>query len=259
MQASSAFTAGSEWLGDYVVAFLKSPSWTSPIEAFIRANVSVFNGSDLEDNKLEYTSLHTAFKNLIESLLAAHLLDVDVSPDEFAEIFEACCWNDARLEPVAAQLASVDDFLVFKRMMMARYQAEKKLAVSADLVEHPVDTAALEQEQEQLRKDAVRLLLSDLLARSIQTSASSARYESPTTCDSVAGTSSTVTAVASADEPSQLAHALASAHEEKPKRIAAIVANATQRNAVNKVTTASNDTKAGIERFSFTPASRCGA
>jgi len=258
VQAISAVTAGSEWLGDYVVAFLKSPSWTSPIEAFIRANVSVFNGSDLEDNKLEYTSLHTAFKNLIESLLAAHLLDVDVSPDEFAEIFEACCWNDARLETVAAQLASVDDFLTFKRMMKARYQVEK-LAGSVDLVEHPVDAAALEQEQEQLRKDAVRLLLSDLLARSIETSASSARYESPTTCDSVVATSSTVTAVASADEPSQLAHALASASEEKPNRIAAIVANATQRNAVNKVTTASNDTKAGIERFSFTPASRCGA
>lgn len=122
MDSAMAFAAEKEWLVDYVIQFLKSPSWTEPIEEFISHKCTLFDLSDPEENKLEYTGLHNEFKQIIESLLAAHLLQVDVTPDEFAAVFDACCSVDARLEQVAAQLASVDDFVVFKKMMAGRYK-----------------------------------------------------------------------------------------------------------------------------------------
>jgi len=112
-----------EWLGDYVVQFLTSPSWTAPINQFVFQHYLEFDLPSPEDNKLEYTELHNEFKNIIDSLLAAHLLDVDVTPEEFATVFETVSQSDTRLETVVAQLTSVDDFLVFKKMMIARYQA----------------------------------------------------------------------------------------------------------------------------------------
>lgn len=111
------------WLGDYILQILNGPSWASPIEEYIGTNCVHFDLPDPEENRLEYTRLHAEFKNLIESLLAAHLLDVDVSPEEFAAEFAACCERDERLELVGAQLASAEDFLVFKRMMAARFRA----------------------------------------------------------------------------------------------------------------------------------------
>jgi hypothetical protein len=117
-----ANVADKEWLVDYVIQCLMSPSWTEPIQEFITQKCTLFDLSDPEENKFEYTMLHNEFKQIVESLLAAHFLQVDVTPEEFAVVCDACCNVDERLQQVAAQLASVDDFLTFKRMMAARYK-----------------------------------------------------------------------------------------------------------------------------------------
>ena len=53
---------------------------------FIDESCIVFD--DEEENKLEYTELHNKFKQLVDSLLAAHLLEVLALPYEF------CFWDD---------------------------------------------------------------------------------------------------------------------------------------------------------------------
>jgi len=164
-----------EWLGDYVIQFLKSPSWTNPIEQFINDNCAVFDLPDPEDNKLEYTGLHNEFKSIIDSLLAAHLLDVDVASDEFAAVFEVCCRTDARLKPIAAQLASVDDFLVFKKMMIDRRESIHHSTFQEQQCSTKHETRVLGAEElGRDRQQQVRMLLSQLsltrsgvLARSV--------------------------------------------------------------------------------------------
>ena len=45
----------------------------------------------------------------IENLLAAHLLEVDMSPDDFAQSLEELAAANPRLQTVLVHLASVDD------------------------------------------------------------------------------------------------------------------------------------------------------
>merc|ERR1719277_1072912 len=93
-------SAGS-WLTDYVVQFLVGPSWTGPIEQFIDERCVFFDLPNPDDNKLEYTEIHNEFKQLVDSLIAAALVDVDVTPEAFAAAFEANAAIDPRLETIA--------------------------------------------------------------------------------------------------------------------------------------------------------------
>jgi hypothetical protein len=156
MDFGIANVAEKEWLVDYIIQFLRRPSWTEPIEEFISNKCVHFDLSDPEENKLEYTGLHNEFKQIVESLLVAHFLEVDIMPEEFAAVFDACCSVDARLEEVAAQLASVDDFLVFKKMMTARYKhrfGDNTSSISGNepkVVEQAEELAAQQHTQEVL-------------------------------------------------------------------------------------------------------------
>eukprot|EP00930_Biecheleria_cincta_P002778 TRINITY_DN103777_c0_g1_i1.p1 TRINITY_DN103777_c0_g1~~TRINITY_DN103777_c0_g1_i1.p1 ORF type:complete len:484 (+),score=128.44 TRINITY_DN103777_c0_g1_i1:56-1507(+) len=108
-----------EWLSDYVLAFLKSPSWVAPIAQFVDEQCIVFDNE--EENKLEYTQCHNEFKQLIDSLLAAHLLEISVSRDQFEQFCHTGLANNPALHRVLVeQLLSVDDFQVFKAMMSKR-------------------------------------------------------------------------------------------------------------------------------------------
>lgn len=111
-----------EWLSDYVLAFLKSPSWVAPIAQFVDEQCIVFDNE--EENKLEYTQCHNEFKQLIDSLLAAHLLEMSVSRDQFEQFCHTGLANNPALHRVLVeQLLSVDDFQVFKAMMSKRNAA----------------------------------------------------------------------------------------------------------------------------------------
>jgi len=110
----------SEWLKDYATQFMKSPSWSGPIRQFIDDHSGIFDTSNPEENKLEYTQVHDCFKELVDSLLAAHLLEVDISPEDFAACYDANAKADPEFADITEQLVSVSDFLVFKRMMVAR-------------------------------------------------------------------------------------------------------------------------------------------
>lgn len=115
----SSATDDLEWLSDYVITILKSPTWVSPIAQFIDEQCVLFDCS--EENKLEYTICHANFKQLIDDLLAAHLLDLSVTPEQFHEFCQHGLSQNQQLHRVLVeQLLSIDDFLTFKAMMSKR-------------------------------------------------------------------------------------------------------------------------------------------
>eukprot|EP00927_Polykrikos_kofoidii_P025910 TRINITY_DN23201_c0_g1_i1.p1 TRINITY_DN23201_c0_g1~~TRINITY_DN23201_c0_g1_i1.p1 ORF type:complete len:701 (+),score=173.22 TRINITY_DN23201_c0_g1_i1:69-2105(+) len=110
---------GLEWLSDYMVNTLKSPTWVAPIAQFVDERCSIFENA--EENKLEYTVCHNEFKELVESLLLCHLLDVAITPAQFDAFCQTGLSNGQAMHRVfVEQLLSVDDFLTFKAMMVKR-------------------------------------------------------------------------------------------------------------------------------------------
>eukprot|EP00933_Yihiella_yeosuensis_P081364 TRINITY_DN94959_c0_g1_i1.p1 TRINITY_DN94959_c0_g1~~TRINITY_DN94959_c0_g1_i1.p1 ORF type:complete len:244 (+),score=49.99 TRINITY_DN94959_c0_g1_i1:99-734(+) len=119
--------APQEWLNDYVTQFMKSPSWSGPLKNFIEENCCIFDFTNPEENKLEYTDVHNAFKELVDSLLAAHLLEVDITPEAFAASYDALAQDDPQFNSITEQLVSVADFLVFRNMMMTRSRTQQQV------------------------------------------------------------------------------------------------------------------------------------
>ena len=108
-----------EWLSDYILAFLKSPSWVAPIAQFVDEQCIIFE--DEEENKLEYTECHQEYKELIDSRFAAHLLEIDVTGEQFEQFCQRGLSTNPTLHRVLVeQLLSADDFLIFKAMMTKR-------------------------------------------------------------------------------------------------------------------------------------------
>eukprot|EP00747_Dinoflagellata_sp_TGD_P197361 gnl/TRDRNA2_/TRDRNA2_68612_c0_seq1.p1 gnl/TRDRNA2_/TRDRNA2_68612_c0~~gnl/TRDRNA2_/TRDRNA2_68612_c0_seq1.p1 ORF type:complete len:251 (-),score=60.71 gnl/TRDRNA2_/TRDRNA2_68612_c0_seq1:206-931(-) len=148
---------GGEWLTDYVLHFMRSPSWAAPISEFIDSKCSIFDSAEEDENKLEYTTVHNDFQDLVNSLLAAHLLEVDVSPDDFAASFQEYAKADVLLDSIVDQLVSAGDFMVFKKMMVARrldlqgkqhQQIRERLRMIAAGFAENSDTAAAKEESE---------------------------------------------------------------------------------------------------------------
>mmetsp|Transcript_100455 Transcript_100455/g.174331 ORF Transcript_100455/g.174331 Transcript_100455/m.174331 type:complete len:479 (-) Transcript_100455:80-1516(-) len=107
------------WVSEYVVAILKAPTWVAPISKFVDENCSTFE--DVEENKLEHTLIHNAFKQLIDELLTAHLEELNVSTELFTKFCErGLSGNNELHRSLVEQLLSVEDFLVFKAMMVKR-------------------------------------------------------------------------------------------------------------------------------------------
>jgi len=108
-----------EWLSDYVVGFMKSSTWVVPIAQFVDDSCDIFDDeNEGSENKLEYTACHQQFAKLVGDLLAAHLLEVSVTPEMFDHFCHQGLSEKQELHRVLIeQLLAVDDFLTFKAMM----------------------------------------------------------------------------------------------------------------------------------------------
>jgi len=108
-----------EHISKFVMRLLQSPTWVTPIANFIDQNCSIFE--DVEENKLEYTRIHNEFRTLIDGLLAGHLEELSVTTEQFTRFCEhGLTGNNELYRNIAEELISVDDFLVFKAMMVKR-------------------------------------------------------------------------------------------------------------------------------------------
>jgi len=128
-----------------------------PVSQFVDQNCLCFE--DQEENKLEYTLVHNAFKQLVEDLLAAHLAELQISTEEFTSFCEYGLSGSNELHrSLVEQLISVDDFLVFKAMMLKRNSELSRealnpvgqIVVADDAVPAPPHTEELETEAERL-------------------------------------------------------------------------------------------------------------
>merc|ERR1719203_1621830 len=65
--------------------------------------------------------IHNAFKHLVDDLLAAHLVELNVTTDQFLLFCQMGLTGGNEFHrSLVEQLISVDDFLVFKAMMVKR-------------------------------------------------------------------------------------------------------------------------------------------
>jgi len=187
--ASKMSTGASEydWLFDYIVSFLKSPPWTTPLNSFIDENCIIFDSD--EENKLSYTECHQRFIELIDQLLESNLSEIGVTQEQFVE---ACVkgQNSAINNIIFGQLLAVDDFLTFKKMMVKRnveleLEAMKELQAATEKQQNkakeepalPASAAAAEIEKEYERELAEVLRLSEEQAKQEQSQLTDAEAE----------------------------------------------------------------------------------
>jgi len=113
---------------DSLLQFLTSPLWKVPIYTFLDENCIIFD--DEEENKFTYTDVHNVrpmqklliiqeFKKLIEGLVEGVMKELGINEDKFMEIMERGLKNPEHRK-VFEQLLIVDNFLVFKKLMVKR-------------------------------------------------------------------------------------------------------------------------------------------
>ena len=116
------------WLVDMIVQFVNSPSWNEPIDAFVAEKCMLFDTLE-EEMKHEYMECHQEFGGLVESLLAAHLLEVDITPEDFErQVMESGLKDDERMQRVVLQLIAAEDFLEFRNMMLQQHMKMQQQA-----------------------------------------------------------------------------------------------------------------------------------
>ena len=97
-----------DWLFDYLVQLVDCPSWQGPISEFAKSRKDGFESANL-------ARLHREFSNLIDGLLAAHLLDIEISDEVFSSIAEEIAVsNDPSLVPLKKTLFAAEDLEQFQ-------------------------------------------------------------------------------------------------------------------------------------------------
>jgi hypothetical protein len=120
----------SSWLVDMMITIMHAKTWNEPLTAFISEKCIGFDNFE-EENKHEYIEVHNQFKSLVDNLLAAHLLEVDIMPEEFErQLEESGLLQDPRLQQVVGQLMAAEDFITFKTMMIERHMNMQQQAES---------------------------------------------------------------------------------------------------------------------------------
>lgn len=118
-----------QWLSDYVVGVLRSPTWVVPVAQFVDERCVIFE--DSEENHFEYTRCHEEYQQLVDSLMAIHLMEVSVSEEDFERFCQTSLMNKQLHRTLVEQLLAAEDFLIFKAMM-TKQNAELTRAVIKD-------------------------------------------------------------------------------------------------------------------------------
>merc|ERR1719272_2012431 len=119
--AEGSAPADSSWLIDMMYSIMHTPTWNEPLQAFYAEKCIMFDNFE-EENKHEYVLVHNEFKSLVDNLLAAHLIEVDISPEDFErQLIDSGLVEDPRLHQVVGQLMAAEDFITFKNMMVERH------------------------------------------------------------------------------------------------------------------------------------------
>ncbi|XP_053316710.1 cilia- and flagella-associated protein 36 [Spea bombifrons] len=155
----------SEWVLESVLGFLSGPVWTGPVTDFMDHKCSVFD--DDEENKLSYTEIHAEYRQLVEKLLESYLNEIGISEEQFQEACAAPLAHSPELQTVLHPVLAVEDFRMFKAMMVQRnielqLQAiqiiQERNGVLPDCLQNGTDIVSeLEQQEIKLIAEALRI------------------------------------------------------------------------------------------------------
>ena len=109
-----------------IIGFLRSPRWKTPVMGFIDDNCIAFDDED--EHKLEFTKIHNEFKKVVEGLLEELMAELGVSDAQFLEACERAEQNPVH-KKIVDQIAAVEDFIAFKKLMVKRNQDLNKQAM----------------------------------------------------------------------------------------------------------------------------------
>ncbi|MEW5304626.1 MAG: hypothetical protein WDW36_007225 [Sanguina aurantia] len=116
MGVLEAETIDNAWVSEAVVNFLRGPLYTHPLMSFIDESCLVFTPE--EENKFQYSEVHDKFKELVDELLTMFLAELGLSGEEFFDQVSKA--QDQLSGFVVSTILTVDDFLMFKAMMVKR-------------------------------------------------------------------------------------------------------------------------------------------
>ncbi|XP_024357649.1 uncharacterized protein [Physcomitrium patens] len=148
------------WMRDAVSKFLESPVYSVPLLDFIDENCGMFEDSD--DNKLEYTIVHENFKELVDGLISDFLSSLGIPVPTFVQMF-AIEEHSSLYSIVVTSILIVDDFLLFKEMMLKRNfqisnQALSRMASQAHALQVPDHLSDVSKQRQLSDKEAAKSL-----------------------------------------------------------------------------------------------------
>jgi len=136
--------ADIEWLSDYILHFLESPTWVAPVAQFVDERCIIFDLGQQEE-KLEYTECHMAYQQLVDRLFAERLQELSVADSDFERFCLTGLTTNSQLHRVLVeQILSVEDYLMFKGMMVQRnadLYRETLRSMAEDQVQYVVEDA----------------------------------------------------------------------------------------------------------------------
>ncbi|CAN0178858.1 unnamed protein product, partial [Discosporangium mesarthrocarpum] len=148
-----------EWVFDFLLSVFRSPQWDAAVMGFIDENCTVFDND--EENKLNYTSLHEQFKDLVEALCSSSLAEVGVAVQDFVDALDASRLNHKISTAVYEQLMAMNDFVTFKKLMVKR-NTELELEAVHALQDEGVPISTLSKDDQAQEGGEMRIKSGDL-------------------------------------------------------------------------------------------------
>jgi hypothetical protein len=118
------------WLVDVLQGMFALDTWSKPLSAFVDSECAAFEDST-EEIPGALSNVHNRFRELVEGLLESHLNSIGLSGEAFASLAASAAPNSELRHLIDTQILAVDDFLMFKRVMIARNQALNREALAA--------------------------------------------------------------------------------------------------------------------------------
>ncbi|EAS02105.3 ARF-like 2-binding protein BART protein (macronuclear) [Tetrahymena thermophila SB210] len=131
------------WIYEYLLQYLTSPLWKVPIYEFLDENCIVFD--DEEENKFSYTEIHNKFKKLIEGMIETLMAEIGIDEQKLLQYIEIGL-KSPHHKKVFEQLLIVDNFLVFKKLMVKRNK-ELELEALKEMMKNEQEEPVPEDEE----------------------------------------------------------------------------------------------------------------
>jgi len=139
-----------QWKYESIIQFLQSPLWRIPLVEFVDEHCSIFDNP--KQDKPEYKETHEAYKKMVEGLVEDMICELEIEIEKFTELVHAGV-NDKTYKKTFEQLLTVDNYTVFKKIMLKRNK-ELELEAMQQLHEIEKQKAAEKRSKEKETKES---------------------------------------------------------------------------------------------------------